>query len=505
MTDDKRTKKELLSEIGGLEKKIKMLEAMQPEYKTAEKSLRESEGKWRLLVENAPNIILIVDRNGTIEFVNHVVSGLTVEDVIGKNQYDFIEPEYREMAKEVLENVFRTGEIAAYEVPGAGPDGSEAWYETHVGPLEWKKGVKSVMLVTHDITDRKKVEDALHESEEKFKTIFDNAMDGILVVDVEAKMFLAANKIMCQMMGYTEEELKKKGIADIHRKEDLPCVQAAVQKQLSGEESMAKDIPMLRKDGSVFCADVNSVPVTLGGRTCLMGIFHDTTERARAEDVMRESEEKFRNLVERANDGICIIQDGVFRYVNDRLAAMCGLTADEMTGNAFKHYLHSSEAEKVYDRYKKRMAGEDAPAQYETKFAHRDGHEVFVDLNAGMAPYKGKPADFVIVHDITGRKKTEIEKQKQRDMMDKTNKDLRWKIEELEAALSHIKALEGLIPICVNCKKIHLEETDPKDPAAWVSLEKYISEKTDASLTHGLCPDCVKKMYDEIKREKNEG
>ncbi len=83
------------------------------------------------------------------------------------------------------------------------------------------------------------------------------------------------------------------------------------------------------------------------------------------------------------------------------------------------------------------------------------------------------------------------------------NKDLKWKISQLEAAFNHIKTLEGLMPICANCKKMLVEGQDPKSEKAWVPFEVYISERTDASFTHGLCPECVKKMYGEIKRKGN--
>ncbi len=97
----------------------------------------------------------------------------------------------------------------------------------------------------------------------------------------------------------------------------------------------------------------------------------------------------------------------------------------------------------------------------------------------------------------------EMEKERQSQVLDKTNKELRWKIEELEAAMSHIKKLEGLVPICANCKKMRMEESDPQDPQSWISMEKYITERTEASFTHGLCPECVKKMYGDVLRKKD--
>ncbi len=83
--------------------------------------------------------------------------------------------------------------------------------------------------------------------------------------------------------------------------------------------------------------------------------------------------------------------------------------------------------------------------------------------------------------------------------LDNNEKLLKRKIDELEKALSHINNLEGILPICSNCKKIRSEETDPKKQACWVPIESYISEKTEAQFSHGICPECLKKLYPEFK------
>ncbi len=75
---------------------------------------------------------------------------------------------------------------------------------------------------------------------------------------------------------------------------------------------------------------------------------------------------------------------------------------------------------------------------------------------------------------------------------------LKRKIDELEKALSHIQNLEGILPICSNCKKIRLAETDPKKQNSWVPIETYISEKTEAQFSHGICPECMKKLYPDF-------
>ena len=85
--------------------------------------------------------------------------------------------------------------------------------------------------------------------------------------------------------------------------------------------------------------------------------------------------------------------------------------------------------------------------------------------------------------------------------LDNNEKLLKRKIDELEKALSHIKSLEGILPICANCKKIRLEETDPKNQDSWVQIESYISEKTEAQFSHSICPECMEKLYPDLVSE----
>jgi PAS domain S-box-containing protein len=131
------------------------------------------------------------------------------------------------------------------------------------------------------------------------------------------------------------------------------------------------------------------------------------SELKQTQERLRESEEKYRTLVEQANDGIAILQDRLLKYANPRTAKIIGYTADEITGTPFTEYIHPDELPNVVNHYKRRMAGEEVPSKYESIILHKDGHEVFIEINANLITYQGKPADLVIVRDITERKLAE--------------------------------------------------------------------------------------------------
>ncbi len=133
----------------------------------------------------------------------------------------------------------------------------------------------------------KQDEEELKKSEKRFRTIFDNANDGILIIDTENKKFYAGNTKICQMIDYSPEEIKNLAVMDIHPKEDLPIITEQYEKLSRRERTQAEDIPVKRKDGSVFYADINTSLITFAGKTYLMGIFRDVTGRKKTEEKMR--------------------------------------------------------------------------------------------------------------------------------------------------------------------------------------------------------------------------
>jgi PAS domain S-box-containing protein len=128
-----------------------------------EDAQRASEARWHSLVDNAPNFITIVNREGIVEFINHTVPGITVKDVVGKSVYDFVQPDHRDLARRKVESVFQTGETDGYVSAALGPDGTVAWYENQLGPIVQDAQVIAVTIIAADITERVRMEEALRE------------------------------------------------------------------------------------------------------------------------------------------------------------------------------------------------------------------------------------------------------------------------------------------------------------------------------------------------------
>jgi diguanylate cyclase (GGDEF)-like protein/PAS domain S-box-containing protein len=162
-------------------------------------------------------------------------------------------------------------------------DGETRWVEATLRYEQDSAG--AVVLgqgILRDVTDRVQSLEALKQSEAQFKVIFNSALDGIVMVDLETRTFSIANDQFRRMLGYTPEEMTVLGVSDIHPTEALPHVVEQFERQIRGELKLATDIPVKRKDGSVFFADFNSAPILLCGKQYLLGIMRDNTERNNA-------------------------------------------------------------------------------------------------------------------------------------------------------------------------------------------------------------------------------
>lgn len=271
--------------------------------------------------------------------------------------------------------------------------------------------------------ENKNQQDSL--SDHIFQAIFNNAADGILLADTENKKFYMANTRLCQMLGYSSEEIKRLGVADIHPKKDLPNVIEHFNKQTREEIHIAKETPVLRKDGSVFYADINSLPIMLDGKNFLMGIFRDVTDQKKAEDALKQSEEKFRLAMEATNDALWdwnMVTNEVYR--NPRHATMLGYQPHEMTSSQdeWEKRIHPDDRQYVFqviEENKKNGKADSFKIEYRLKTKKGDYKWVLGRGKIVSYDNKGTPLRMIGTNiDITERKKTEEELKKFKTISD---------------------------------------------------------------------------------------
>ncbi|MFQ5735758.1 MAG: sigma 54-interacting transcriptional regulator [Thermodesulfobacteriota bacterium] len=186
-----------------------------------------------------------------------------------------------------------------------------------------------------DFTGQKVAEQRREESERKFKAIFDSAFDGMLIADPATRRFLIGNKTICRELGYTVDEIRSLGVDDIHPAQYVPVAVENLGKVYRGELSVARDVPVKRKDGSVFYTDITANKVTLGGKPYMLGVFRDTTILRNASDEAKKYKRGLEAIFRSVKDAILTV-DTEMRIIclNEAAEKICGLSR-EFIGRRF--------------------------------------------------------------------------------------------------------------------------------------------------------------------------
>ena len=276
--------------------------------KEAETKVREIKDSYDRITYNADEVIFRVEAEG-----GHVIyANPAAERLLGYSKdelltdpnlgFKIIHPDYAEKQKKIIEEInAKKNPIKNVVLGWICKDGREIIFEYTIIPVLDEVGkIIYFESIGRDITERKKVEDALKESEERYRILYEKSADGILIADVETKRFLFANPAICTMLQYSEEELIGMSVGDIHPKESLSHVFAEFEAQAKGKKTFAENVPCLCKDGGILYADVNMTSMFIDGRKCNIGLFRDITKRKKAEQAVIRTKEYLKNIINSA-------------------------------------------------------------------------------------------------------------------------------------------------------------------------------------------------------------
>ena len=379
--------------------------------KLIEKELENSRNQYHQLFDLLPYGGEVINTKGIIvncSTSSSLMLGYEEHEIIGQHISKFLSVDSIELFKEKFP-ILISGKPMSTDITMICKDGTELQILRAAQPIFGDDGsVESVLALNVDVTDRRKADEVIKESEERLKIIFDSAPDAYYLSDLKGE-FLDGNAAAAEVLGYKKEELIGKSFLKLKllSAKELPKAAKALAKSVMGKKTGPDEFLLKRKDGSKVAVEISTYPVKIKGKTVILGIARDITDRIKAEEALKESEEKYRNLVERANDGICILQDGVVKFANSSLLDLYGGKLSEIIGTPFAGFVHPDELEKLRKYYELRFKGVDVPSIYETILRHNKGHKVYVEVSAGIINYLGKPADLVIIRDITERRESE--------------------------------------------------------------------------------------------------
>lgn len=377
------------------------------EYKQAEAALRKSEEKWRHILLNTPQIGISLDSKGKIIFANQYFLGFTgwgKKEIVGQNWFDlFIPDQIREEMRTVFDAVMSQKHehgYSTYENEILTRDGETrivSW--ANVLTLNSQGHVVDVTCLGVDVTERRRSEEALRKSEERYRLIAQNTLDSIWAMDASFK-FTFLSPSTEEMFGYSVEEWMSLDWEDVVHPDHIEGLHNVFDefKEASNQKSITEETLMRRKDGVFIWIEYTATPLidqnlTFSG---VVGVSRDITDRKRNEEALRESETRFKALHNASFGGITIHDKGLILECNTGLAIITGYSYDELIGMDGLLLIAEHSRPEVM---KNIQAGYEKP--YEVYGLRKDGEEYPLRLEARNIPYKGKMVRVVEFRDIS--------------------------------------------------------------------------------------------------------
>jgi PAS domain S-box-containing protein len=255
------------------------------------------------------------------------------------------------------------------------------------------------------------LKESKEKSEEKYHNLYERLRDGSVNLDMKGKI-VGFNHSFKDMIGYNKDEIYHLYIEDITPKKWHKKDTEIIQKQvLKRDYSDLYEKEFIKKDGTKIPVELTTYLLRnkVGNPEGMWIIVSDITERKKAEELLKESEEKYKNLINLANDGIAIIKNKKIEFLNRRTADMLNYDINELQGKYFLTYVPQDEKNNLNQRYMMRIEGKNIPNVYESQLLRKNGDILPVEINATLINYQGEPADMAIIRDITERKQMEKE------------------------------------------------------------------------------------------------
>jgi PAS domain S-box-containing protein len=378
--------------------------------KRMEVDMAETGDKYRAIVETSLDAIYQVDRSGTFMFINESFAnmfGYEREELVGKHFADLLGEETLPGIARMVEDVF-SGQNVRDETLVKHKDGHEIPVIFSATPLMANGNIIGLTGILRDITERRKLEEALRLKEQYLQAILENSMDAILVVDRQGLIRYESPSFE-RLWGYKPKERVGKSGFEFDHPDDMPRMKDVFARLAQHPGSAIRTEARARhQDGSWH--DIEAIGQNLLGHPAVQGIvinLRDVTELKRSEEAQKEAEEWCSALVENTRDGVVVVQDGIIEFANGSLADITGYPMEELVGQNHLEMVTPEYKNPIAERSKGRLEGTIPPSNIELKIKRKDGQTRQIEASGTIVTYHGEAADMGIIRDITERKRAE--------------------------------------------------------------------------------------------------
>ncbi len=370
-----------------------------------------SENLYRMIFDHSMDGIILTDPGdeGKILSANPAACrmlGWTEEELVGKERDAILDLQELTLSA-LLDELTHSGSARA-QLTYRRKDGTTFPGEVSTAFFTDSNGEPRTVSIIRDITDRKQTVEALLESENRYRAIFDNSLDGIFVTIPDGTI-LAANQAACQMFGMTEEELIWAGRNGTVDTSDPRLKSVLDERARTGR--FKGELNHKRKDGTIFPSEISSTLFKdKNGLTKVVMVIRDISERKKAEKTLQESEERFRSAFDDSAVAMALVDpDARISRVNDTFCQMLGFEKSEIEGHTFLDFTYPDDIEPSILAHKAAINSEKPFLRIEKRYIRKDGRVIWCDVSSSPAlDSKGCPIYTVVhIHDITERKRAE--------------------------------------------------------------------------------------------------
>lgn len=379
----------------------------------AQEALRVSEERFRNLFENANDIIYVHDLKGNYISLNHAaerIFGYTREEALRLNMTQIAAPEHIELAREQMERKLSgTAQQTAYELDCLRRDGSRVTLEVNSSVISDNGVPVAVQGIARDVTERKLAEEAIRESENRYRDLFENANDLIYTHDLRGN-FTSLNRAGEQITGYSREEALTMNISQVVAPSSVEMARQMTMKKLSEEVSTTYEIDIIAKDGRRVSLELSTrLMYEKGVPNGVQGIGRDITERKRQEDALKESEFRYRQLGEGIFHHVWTADsNGQLEYLNKRALDYFGYALEQIKNGMGRKVVHSDDLAECLRRWESAIR---TGTFYEMEFRLRRHDGVYRWHRACAAPGRDEKGNIIrwfgTNTDIDDQKQTE--------------------------------------------------------------------------------------------------